>query len=392
MYIKGLHFLFLARLYFSHNINMCKRNGPPTKYGVEPVGGYYYCPIPGCPKRYTQTGNLNRHIGQAHPDNFLEEYGPMVIEELDGYYLCPIEGCDVKHKHRNSMYQHIIVHKNGEFKCDFPGCEKTFQTQSGLYWHTPTHTGTRFKCSFPGCPKHYASINKARQHERDEHTNVRKHVCEEQYPDGSVCGDLFKTADGLRKHKLQVKHTPEETRGYYEKKTKAVLRAAGIKLEGHVTIPKGTYKANGQPIYIYVDDLVLPTHPKGPVIGVEFDEFQHNSPYWPGSYDEEDELYRYLLFVDWVRSHPDLKDHPIIFLRYNPNGSYWVNGVLKETPTEEREKELVDTILSLSSPSYLQTEPIVLGYMYYDYDNGGLLVQDNMFFDKQSFPPIYAQL
>lgn len=94
-------------------------------------------------------------------------------------FVC--DTCGYAAKLEPALQHHKRIHTGDRpFKCPMPGCGAAFCQQNGLTTHLRSHLKMRpYICTYKGCS--YKSIIKSalKQHEKEVHSGVKDHQCEE---------------------------------------------------------------------------------------------------------------------------------------------------------------------------------------------------------------------
>ncbi|XP_044738885.1 zinc finger protein OZF-like [Chrysoperla carnea] len=139
-----------------------------------------------CNREFSQKRNLNRHIKQKHPSEYLTRLKQTV--ELKNHFECKI--CHKIYTRRGSLYKHMITHEENKFLCNF--CGKSFPQNNNLKIHKLIHTEEKpYKCKY--CEKSFRHKSRCTLHELI-HTGVKPHECD-------ICHREFREKAHLVKHR-----------------------------------------------------------------------------------------------------------------------------------------------------------------------------------------------
>jgi general transcription factor IIIA len=96
-----------------------------------------------------------------------------------------------------------------KYFCTYDSCTKGYDRPSKLQTHIYTHTGERpFGCTEDSCDKTFYKSEHLKAHIQNNHSDIRKHVCEFLVPTtdevgeigGQRCGMTFTTSTRLKRH------------------------------------------------------------------------------------------------------------------------------------------------------------------------------------------------
>ena len=118
------------------------------KKGVKRKRTQHECDV--CEKRFTQSGNLKRH---------------MRIHANENPYQCDV--CEKRFRESGHLQYHMRIHTHEKpYECD--ECEKRFSQSGNLKRHTRIHTNEKpHKCDV--CDKAFSQSGHLKRHKRTQH-------------------------------------------------------------------------------------------------------------------------------------------------------------------------------------------------------------------------------
>lgn len=218
------------------------------------------------------------------------------------------------------------------------------------------------------CSHRTKQVSHLRQHLADVHDiNVRWHQCD-------LCEYRTKQGGCLREH-IRRCHSEQhaQRRKQQEERVRQALLDAGW-LEWHLseTMPPAGYFKREKHIDFQCAgastdrqfariDFVLGVRAGAGYVFLEVDEHQHRYGY--ESEQVSCDMKRMNSVLASINVEFDFDPPSIYWLRYNPS-AWHVDGVLRRVPTEERLRWLLDFLGTVTL-----TEPVGIGYAYYDADD-----------------------
>jgi hypothetical protein len=280
---------------------------------------------------------------------------------------------------------HVLTHTGDKpYKCNIDGCGKAFKTQQSLDIHNmQIHTGERpYTCSWKGCD--YACVQK---HTLNVH--MLTHTGEKPYKcDVNGCAGAFTCSHHLHEH-VRIHHNPTyvaRKKQAEEQIRKCLINAGWKEHFGDTLPPINSFKREKKIDFTCLDPNSTTKYAKidffictpGGLVFLEVDEQQHRFGYHA-------ELSCDMKRMNQVTSSltlelGDAKPH-IYWLRYNPN-AWHVEGITQRVLKVEREERLMAHLAAVDL-----TEPLQVGYAYYDSHAGELDVLRN-----EDYHPTWAEM
>jgi ssDNA-binding Zn-finger/Zn-ribbon topoisomerase 1 len=298
------------------------------------------CNQPDCDFRTKETGTLKQHKANKHDMNVV-------------WHLCNQPDCDFKAKHASDLRQHEANKHNID-----------------ITWRL---------CNQPGCNFKSKTMGHLNLHKADIHDiGVVVHCCD--YPD---CEYTAKRASSLIIHmKAMHWNTYCARKKEQEERVRTALLATGwLEYFASDTLPPlGYFKREKRIDFACVDaedtwcrvDFVLGTATG--YVFLEVDEHQHRFGYDAMLSCDMKRMAKVMasLALEAGASMPN-----VFWVRYNPN-AWHVNGALQSVPKVERESWLCAFLSELT-----MTQPLTIGYAYYDSSDGALEVLQNAEYHPQ---------
>ncbi|KFH40527.1 Zinc finger protein-like protein [Hapsidospora chrysogenum ATCC 11550] len=112
-------------------------------------------------------------------------------------FACRIEGCEKTFQNQNTRWRHEKEVHSDERKHVCNLCNKAFTSAGALNVHRKTHFDERpYECDIDGCGKTFKTSSGLSAHKKVTHSDERPYKC-----DAEGCGKSFKIATHLRKHR-----------------------------------------------------------------------------------------------------------------------------------------------------------------------------------------------
>jgi hypothetical protein len=103
------------------------------------------------------------------------------------------------------------------------------------------------------------------------------------------------------------------------------------------------------------------------LVVVECDELQHDSYVLPCELTRMEQVHEAIISAETTNGQP------LLFVRYNPNGVYTVDGVRHKTPRVQREKVLLQFLALVKSGEWAPDLGLLnIVYLFYDEDHHGM--------------------
>jgi hypothetical protein len=319
----------------------------------------FSCDVEGCGKSFKTSGQLNGH--------------KLVHSGLKPH-KCPTDGCDKRFSDPTNLKRHMVIHTDvKDYICTV--CEKRFNHPSNLQTHMGTHDDVkRFRCDFEGCTHACAQFANLVTHKRT-HTGHRPFKCKVEH-----CDAAFKQGTDLKKHHVAW-HTVDgmKKRKRQEDRVRMVLKEVyTVNEEIYVKYADRVPKPDR---YFARVDFGLPSISKACVI-VECDEKAHKF------YEVACELSRMEQVSESMIQGGETR--PLVFIRYNPDGKYEMDGVDTGLIRKVREAGLLRTLAAIESGEMAFSSPLNIVYLYYSTNNGVPTVCEDSDFHPQMKGCVYG--
>ena len=295
----------------------------------------YNCDI--CGLKFSHSNNLKIHKRKHTGEKPFECY----YENCK--YRCSTSGDLVKHKRKHT----------GEkpYKCDICGIK--FSQYSHLKIHKRKHTGEKpFECYYEGCKYKSSRHSDLVSHKRT-HTGERPFKC-----DYEGCESKFSRSGNLVTHKKTHTITGQIRRKTQENNLNNKLKEWGFTVDAETVInsQRGECLNDTNRYYSRLDYHVI--NCTNAILLIECDEDQHA---W---YELSCEFSRMSdVRASLVKAGYEL---PIYWIRYNPNGNYYIAGEQVKINREERELALKAKLEELCSTEFVPDKQVNIHYMFYD--------------------------
>jgi len=231
---------------------------------------------------------------------------------------------DYSHLNREE-FMNLLKSRKKKIECPYLHCNYRCQGKVALQNHINSHEGVKpFKCPQEWCDYRGTTDNMVKQHVERNHSR-------EGY----------------------IKKLSSESR---------VIRALkkwGLEVDTDIVIDasRNGCLSDTERLYSRVDIVV--TNITSCILILEVDEFAHESP----NYNVSCEISRMADIGAFLRLNSYTK--PIYWIRYNPNGKYFVGGKEKNIPQSERELVLKNHIFSMMEPDFIPEKNENIFYMFY---------------------------
>ncbi len=341
----------------------------------------YKCDFKGCNKAYKQKAHLKTHK-ISHRDDPKPykcnssgcEYRTAIRSNLlkhelihSGVKNYKCELCDSKFTHSQSLARHKLIHKKIKpHECDHEACDAKFTDPANLSRHKLIHTNERnYICEVEGCTAKFSRSYHLIIHMRC-HTNERPFLCKVE-----GCDSSFKQSHQLSSH-VSCYHT----RDGMERKKKKEYRLQKFLQEHFNVEDQNRFEfRNGcvedpDKFRAFVDFRII--NITNYYVFVECDENQHVS------YETRCETTRML------QVHENLLSQgvtvPVIFIRFNPDGPVFLDGVKTKILVKHREAMLKNFLDDLRDSKKVFENTVNIVYAFYDsQDNVPTLLSDPEF-------------
>jgi len=339
---------------FSRDTNM-RMHVKTVHEGIKDVA----CTHPGCDQMFSRDEHMRNHVKAVHEG----------IKDI----ACSHPGCDQMFSQEQHMRTHVKAIHEGikEVTCTHTGCTRMFSEAGDMRKHVKAvHEGIKeVSCTHPGCNKTFTTNQMMVRHVKSIHNGIKDVAC--THPG---CDQMFTTNQHMRSH-FQSWHTSE---GMNRKK----------KQEHRVREVLSSAYAIDEEIYIRYNGGCVPDPDKYcaridfGVVGiipacviVECDELAHES---------------YLLSCELTRMeqvHEALvtggEQRPMVFVRYNPNGSFEEDEIPIKMRRRDREQMLLSFLGKVASGELVFTEPLNIVYICYSTFDGEPVVCYDADFSEQ---------
>ena len=231
---------------------------------------------------------------------------------------------DYSHFNREEFIN-LLKSRKKKFECPYPHCNYRCRGKISLQSHIYSHEGVKpFRCPYEWCDYRGTTEYMVRQHMKTNHSRE---------------GYIRKLSS--------------------ESRVIRALKKWGLGVDTDITIDasRNGCLTDTERLYSRVDIVV--TNVTSCVLILEVDEFAHESP----NYNVTCELSRMADIGAFLRLNSYTK--PIYWIRYNPNGKYFVGEQEKKIPQNERELALKNHIFSMMEPDFVPDKNESIMYMFY---------------------------
>lgn len=320
------------------------------------------CHHPGCDHEALTTSGLIRHK-LTHSDERNE--------------VCPHEGCDFTCKSKQYMKVHSRVHQGIKVHiCPHPGCSFKTAHFTSLVFHKRGHSkDKRYVCREYGCDYKAVSPQSLKLHMMT-HTGDYPFEC--TFPGcGHKCGQKNDFERHLEVHTLdgQTRRLKQENRVY----NKLLEWGYTVDREMVINASRDDCVVDTDRHFSRLDFHII--NCTSAILIVECDEMQHE---W---YSMRCEMGR---MMD-VQTALVSKGYtlPVYWLRYSPNGKYFVGDNKIGIQKSDREEELKRQIEKICDPSFVPEKNTTIHYMFYDLSSDE---EGPKILDHPEFPESMAEL
>lgn len=284
-----------------------------------------------------EKGNLKVHKMFKHSD------------EMN--FRCTHPGCDYVCKQKQQLVQHLRMHAEDKtHMCDVEGCKFATVYRTALMFHIRGHyEDKRYVCDEDGCDYRCISPTSLKLHKMG-HTGVYPFVCD--FPGCTYnCGQKHDLTRHKVTHSLdaQTKRLMQESRMYDQLLEWGYV----VGRETVINASRGACISGTPRHYSRLDFHVVSC--TNVILIVECDEMQHQ---W---YNFSCECSRMMdVKAGLVSAGYTL---PIYWIRYSPDGKYFVGGDLLEIRRPQREEELRRHIDMICFPDFTPIRDTCIHYM-----------------------------
>lgn len=298
------------------------------------------CDHPGCTFSAKLEGNLKQHL---------------VTHTTEVPFVCPTENCNFATKTKRNLENHVLGHTGRELKfpCTYGNCTYVSAYKTHLNLHMRRHTQEYpYECASDGCSYKTICSSHLTRHMM-AHTGLYPHHCD--FPN---CDYKCAEPNDLTRHKQT--HSIEGQR-YHKKEEKRVTKMLtewGLNFDCETTInaSRGNCLTDTNRHFSRLDYHII--NCTSAVLLLEVDEEQHH---W---YNLSCELGRMADVRASLLKAGVTK--PIYWIRYNPNGKYFVDFEEIKISREKRELALKAKLEELCSPDFVPENEVSIHYMFYD--------------------------
>ena len=225
---------------------------------------------------------------------------------------------------RNKFLKILREHKL-KYECPFILCKFRCGGEVALRNHVNRHQGIRpFKCKYEWC-----------DYRGTTYAEVERHI------------ESFHSRKGFLRNLTQESHTIRK------------LKKWGLDVDTDITIDASRNGCLNDTTRLYSKVDIVITNVTSCILILEVDELAHESP----NYNVSCELSRMADINAFLRLNSYTR--PIFWLRYNPNGKYFIGEKEKKVSRENRELALKEKIFSMMEPSFEPEGNENIHYMFY---------------------------
>ena len=300
----------------------------------------FKCDEDGCDYEALRNYELMEHKATVHCD--------------ERNFPCTYPGCGYASKLKRYLLPHLRMHAEDKtFVCDFEQCKFATVYFTALMFHKRGHyEDKRYACDKDGCDYKCISPTSLNLHKMG-HTGIYPFVC--NFPGcWYKCGQRKDLTRHTVTHSLeaQTKRLKQDSRVY----NKLLEWGYLVDRETVVNASRGGCVSGTLRHFSRLDFHIVSC--TNVVLIVECDEMQHQ---W---YNLSCEMSR---MVD-VRAALVLAGYtvPIYWIRYSPNGKYFVGDDQIKIRRPQREEALRRHIDTICSPDFTPTRDTCIHYMFYD--------------------------
>ena len=298
----------------------------------------HYCEIENCEYKTTYTTALKKHQAGIHDINVQWVY-------------CGIGDCEYKAKNKGNMKLHqagihdinVRWHHCGIGDCEHKAVRKSHIKQH----HADIHdiNVQWYHCGIDECEHKAKQKISIKNHQADIHDiNVQWHHC-----GIGDCDHKAKYKSDIKKHQKTHSLEYQKRQLKKQKSLRLFLQKKNIPFKEEHQIDFKCY--NSKQTFARIDFIVIHN---GIVFFLECDEFQHMH------YEISCENARMLKVNETLLSQGNTL--PIVFIRYNPETKYKIDGKSVKTTQKEKQAKLLEFIRSYDTKGQL------FGIKYIDYD------------------------
>ena len=297
------------------------------------------CDSPGCDHEALTKANLSIHqLTHTNERNF----------------YCPVQDCNFTCKHRSYLIVHMRIHSGEKnYICPHPGCSFKTIHPTTFTLHKRRHTNDkRYICGEDGCDYKAISPNALKLHKMI-HAGIFPFEC--SFPG---CGYRCCQKNDLIRHKKTHSLDSQTRRLKQERRVYDKLLEWGYLVDRETIIKasQGNCLPDTERHYSRLDFHIV--NCTRVTLIIECDELQHQ---W---YNMRCEMSR---MVD-VQSALVSQGHtqPIYWIRYNPNGKFFIGDDQIPIRRPEREEELKRHIEKICAEDFTTEKNMTIHYMFYD--------------------------
>lgn len=212
----------------------------------------------------------------------------------------------------------------------------------------------KYECPFPLCKFRCKGEIELRNHV-NRHKGIKPFSCKHEWCDyrGTTYAEVERHIESFHSRKGFIRNLKQESRVIKK------LKKWGLQVDTNITIDasRNGCMDDTDRKYSMIDMVVL--NVTSCILILEVDEFAHESP----NYNVSCELSRMSDINAFLRLNSYMK--PIFWLRYNPNGEYFIGNQEKKVSREKRELALRTKIFSMMEPDFVPDGHENIHYMFY---------------------------
>jgi DNA-directed RNA polymerase subunit RPC12/RpoP len=286
-----------------------------------------------CDAKFTAANSLQAHI-RGHTG--------------EKPYTC--HECDSRFTAANSLKDHKLLHTGEKpYVCD--QCGTSFRQISTLKSHRLIHTGEKpYICA--QCEAKFRSRSDLKAHQRI-HTGEKPYLCDQ-------CDAKFTKSGSLKTHKIAWHSLEGMNRKKKQQQRLRTVLQTKFSVDEEITIAYQNGCVPDPDKYRARVDFHLPEIISALII-VECDEMAHKGYQLSCELSRMEQIHEAL-----IRKN----EKPVVFIRYNPNGPLYEDGIKKQINRPKREMVLLSLLEDIHRERIHFTKVLTIVYLFYSMKNG----------------------
>lgn len=317
------------------------------------------CVWPTCTYRAVDVEDMQHHMQREHAAQV---------------FRCPYGACAFTTTIAVGLRTHIErVHLEDyslKQKCSYDGCSYTTIKGSHMKRHELRHTDHKtYSCKEETCGYKSSTWDTMMNHYRRQHVAVKPYPCTFKH-----CDYAFAYPGELKRH-IQCWHTKEgmNRKKRQENRVRTLLNNTYVVDEElHIQYQKGCVQSPDK--YCARVDFSIVSIFDTCVI-VECDESAHESYLLKCELTRMEQIHESILTGGETR--------PVLFVRYNPDGTYKEDGITVRIPRWKREERLLEVLEKIKEGRIVFTKPLNILYLFYELKKGKEAILEDRDFSQQ---------